>query len=316
MRFGIKTGANEFFYLQPIELTVAEVVRLATQYPHMPIKVRNGAGWEGTIEASWLRPMIKSPQELQSITVNPDALSYLVFFPPRPDAFLADYPLAAAYVALGEAQKIHRRPTCAARHPWWNIGERPISQALCMMSYNDRFPFWLNGAALCDARLYDIYLNGIYRDKLLSQAVVAMLNATVTALQIELSGRSNLGQGALDFKVYETANLLLINPASMNNTRLQLLGEHLQNLNVSRSIFEELGFMRCQTPRCDHPEHPWEHVQPETISLDQVKQASPGRFALDAIIFDELNLDASERLTIYRETAMLVKERLVLARNL
>ncbi|MGQ9600585.1 MAG: hypothetical protein ACUVWZ_14370 [Anaerolineae bacterium] len=50
VRFGIKTGANEFFYLEPTGQPAPEGL----------VHVRNGAGWEGYLEAEFLKPVIKA----------------------------------------------------------------------------------------------------------------------------------------------------------------------------------------------------------------------------------------------------------------
>ncbi|HDG67765.1 MAG TPA: hypothetical protein ENG11_01290 [candidate division Zixibacteria bacterium] len=83
VRYGIKTGANDFFYLQPVDLTVKQVAELAERDPMAPVRVRNGAGWEGEIEAGWLRPVIKSPREIKTIRVRLEDLHYLVLMPPE-----------------------------------------------------------------------------------------------------------------------------------------------------------------------------------------------------------------------------------------
>lgn len=65
VRFGIKTGANEFFYLEPVERSVAQVVALQQQDAKAPVRVRNGAGWMGEIEAGWLQPVVRSPRDIR-----------------------------------------------------------------------------------------------------------------------------------------------------------------------------------------------------------------------------------------------------------
>lgn len=70
VRRGFTTGANEFFYLKPVGKTVKEVVEIAEKNPQALIRVKNGAGWEGEIEAEFLKPVIKSPRELKSIIVK------------------------------------------------------------------------------------------------------------------------------------------------------------------------------------------------------------------------------------------------------
>ncbi|HPP51928.1 MAG TPA: Eco57I restriction-modification methylase domain-containing protein [Thermoguttaceae bacterium] len=126
VRFGIKTGANEFFYLEPVGRTVKEVAKLREQAPMTPVRVRNAAGWEGEIEAAWLRPVIKSPREIKTLRVRLDDLHNLVFMPPEDvreaiekgkEPPLSRYPKAAAYIRWGEKQDYPNRPTCASRLP-------------------------------------------------------------------------------------------------------------------------------------------------------------------------------------------------------
>jgi hypothetical protein len=121
VRFGIKTGANEFFYLEPVGTTVAELFRAGAQQPSQPtVRVRNSAGWQGELETAWLRPVIKSPRELKTLRVRLEDLRYLVFMPPddvrqrlHDTAYIQQrYPKAYAYIQWGERQGYHLRSTC------------------------------------------------------------------------------------------------------------------------------------------------------------------------------------------------------------
>jgi len=76
-----------------------------------------------------------------------------------------------------------------------------------------------------------------------------------------------------------------------------------------------LGFPLCQRRVCQHPEHPYEHVRPETLTLEQGQRASPDRFELDRGVLDVLGLTDEERLQVYQAVAQLVKDRLVKARS-
>ena len=323
VRRGFTTGSNPFFYLKPVEMTVKEVAELRERDPMAPVRVRNGAGWEGEMEAAWLRPVIKSPREIKTLRVRLEDLRYLVWM--KPDniegvlnfgegvACTLAYPLASAYIEWGARQGYPDRPTCASRPWWWDMGEREVGHALCMMSYNDRHPFWVNGVALCDARLYDVYIVREI-DPLI---VIALLNTIFVPLSIELGGRFNLGEGALDFKVYEAAALPLLRHEVLSLADTQRLLDAFHRLceRPFSDIFQELGFPLCQRRVCQHPEHPYEHVRPETLTLEQVQRASPDRFELDRVVFDVLGLTDEERLEVYRAVAHLVRDRLVKARR-
>ena len=78
VRFGIKTGANEFFYLEEIAPPgVAPGAGLA--YVKNTGKKKDGTLWQGWIEAEFLKPVIKSPRECKRIIIKSDDLRYKIF---------------------------------------------------------------------------------------------------------------------------------------------------------------------------------------------------------------------------------------------
>lgn len=320
VRRGFTTGANEFFYLEPVGRTVKEVAELRERDPMAPVRVRNGVGWEGKIEAAWLRPVIKSPREIKTLRVRLEDLRYLVFMPPEDvrEAIdkgkkppLSRYPKAAAYIEWGEDQDYQDRPTCRSRHWWWDLGIRSLPSVVWVKSVNDNHrQAYVPFGALVDQRLYELQPNK-------PTDVAALLNSITFLLTKELTSRVNLGEGALDTAVYEANATFIIIPAVFSSTQCQRFLSAFDRLasRPVRSIFEELGFVLCRARRCDHPEHPYEHVQPEALTLEQVRHASPDRFELDSVVFDVLGLTEEERLEVYRAVAQLVKDRLVKARS-
>ena len=289
VRFGIKTGANEFFYLKPVGMTVKEVMEIAEKNPQALIRVQNSAGWEGEIEAEFLKPVVKSPRELKTIVVRLEDLNYLVFMCHKPKSELKRTK-ASEYIKWGERQGYHKRPTCRGRTRWWDLGEPKISQALCMMSYNDRHVFWMNDIALVDARFYDIYTD--YS----TQKLTICLNSSIAFLGVELNGRANLGQGALDFKVYEAENILVVIPDIIKEEQIKHIIRTISARPIY-SIFTELGF---------DPNKPIREQEPNPL---------PDRKVLDDIIFDALGLTEEERKEVYWSVAELVKNRLEKARS-
>ena len=287
---GFTTGANEFFYLKPIGMSVKEVMEIAEKNPDALIPVRNGAGWEGEIEARFLKPVIKSPRELKTIIVRLEDLSNLVFMCHEDKKKLVGTK-ALEYIRWGEKQGYQNRPTCRSRARWWDLGEKEISEALCMMSYNNRHIIWVNSTALVDARFYDIF------SKYKGYNLGAALNSVVTFLCIELNGRVNLGEGALDFKVYEASEIFIPSPEIVN---LEYPQETKNNVFTRPiyDIFTELGF---------DPSKPIREQEPNPL---------PDRKALDDIVFDALGLTEEERKEVYWAVAELVKNRLEKAKSL
>jgi hypothetical protein len=282
VRFGIKTGANEFFYLKPVDLTVKQVVEISKRNPDALIRVRNGAGWEGKIEAQFLKPVIKSPKELKTIVVRVEDLNFLVFMCHRSKRELKGTK-ALEYIIWGEKKKYHLRPTCRSRERWWDLGSSNISSYVWSMTYRERFFIPLNKVAYADARFYDIFVN---------ESIGAILNSTYCLFLVELQSRGyGGGGGPVDVKVYEVNNLLV--------PEIKLSQEYLNDINRPiNSIFLELGF------------------DPKKPIRDQDPNPLPDRKALDGIVFDALGLTEEERKEVYWAVAELVKNRLEKARSI
>ncbi|MCS7265779.1 MAG: BREX-1 system adenine-specific DNA-methyltransferase PglX, partial [Armatimonadetes bacterium] len=343
VRRGFTTGANEFFYLQPIGMTVKEVMELAEKNPKAPVKVKNGAGWVGEIEAAWLKPVIKSPREITRLVVRLEDLSNLIFMTPKDvrdflhaivkelqfkygyadstevrkslrNYIEQNYPRASNYIRWGESQGYPRRPTCASRKFWWDLGEQEQQDILILRFRDQRNWTPVLGAS---AFVSDVTFVGRYHNRPMKQVLNALLNCTLHILASEVLGRINLGEGLLTTYGPDLMDFFTVDASCFDDAQINRILSSFYCLSQRpiRSIFEELGFKLCRRSRCDHPEHPYEFVQPETLTLEQVKEASPDRFELDSVVFDVLGLTEEERLQVYRAVAELVKMRLVKAKS-
>lgn len=96
VRFGIKTGANEFFYLDEPRIR------------------------EWGIEEEFLKPVVKSPRECKRILIDPKDLKFKIFICHKDKKELKGT-AALEYILWGESQKFHKRPSCAGRIRWWEI---------------------------------------------------------------------------------------------------------------------------------------------------------------------------------------------------
>jgi len=273
VRFGIKTGANEFFYLK-----IGDVERLGIEkefwmhpltkeqynalnaYPHILKQLlkdsfidHNGKYFINSQYATkykledvlidgkviWVpNYVIKSPRELKKYIAEPAELDTIVLLIHKDKSSLAGTNVLK-YILEGENKGYHRRPTCSSRKRWYELQE--ISgDVLCMMTINDRYTFWYNPAKLfIDARLYGIDVT-VDVD---IEALMAVLNSTITALFVELWGRANLGQGAVDVKVYEYSSLPIIDPRLIDDdlrTRMKELFKKLIQSNAD-SVLKEVN---------------------------------------------------------------------------
>jgi len=324
VRRGFTTGANEFFYLTKEEVLRKGIERefwmrpmlreewdsIKDLIPEKDIWIdRGGNYFKQSQYAGRYRPedvlicgnviwipnyVVKSPREGKSILLNPRDLKHVVLLIHRDKDQLRDTNVLK-HIELGERQGLHTRPTCKSRRRWYELDEIR-GTILTMMSLNDRHIFWLNNVgAFIDARLYGITPKPRYKDMV--KPILAALNSTVTYLLVELSGRLNLGQGALDVKVYEYASVPIVNPALLMPYLNKI--EAVLNKASGRemgSVFEELGAS-----------------SPNEVSLDKVK---PDRRELDKIVMSEiLGLSEEEQLEVYRAVVDLVKSRMERARS-
>jgi type I restriction-modification system DNA methylase subunit len=264
IRRGYTTGINEFFYLTDERIK------------------------EFGIEEEFLKPVLKSPKEFEGILIDPAKLTTKVFLCQKSKEELRREGKAGAlkYIEWGEKQKTKDGvpwpdvPTVKGRKPgWWALDIGEHSQLLCMMSWNERFIFWMNPGVLADARLYDIYLKkGVSAD-----LIGAFLNSSLSFYSVELGGRVNLGDGALDFKVYEADDILV------PDHKLKLIPLAIYN------SFNSLS------------------TRPIRPIFEEVKM--PDRQKFDSLVLEALGLDPKKYLKpLYDGLCELVKERIELAK--
>lgn len=98
VRFGIKTGANEFFYLDEARIR------------------------EWGIEREFLKPILFSLKEIRCIENNLSSLRFK-FLSCHESLKELRGKKVAEYIKWGESKGFHRKPTCASRPLWYSIGK-------------------------------------------------------------------------------------------------------------------------------------------------------------------------------------------------
>jgi hypothetical protein len=190
VRFGIKTGANEFFYLDE----------------------QKAAQWG--IEEEFLRPVIKSPRECRSILIDPAALKFKLFMCHKSKEELQGT-AALDYIEWGESQSFRYNPSVANRARWWDLGERRMPPIISPSSISELLRTFRNDGVFADKRLYEIYPN---RPISVDQIMLAT-NAITSSLFLELGSRTGLGEGLLDLTVYELADCLIAIPEETDQVK-------------------------------------------------------------------------------------------------
>ena len=187
VRFGIKTGANDFFYLNPE-------------------KIRE---WE--IEGEFLKPVIKSPRECKSIQIDPTQLKFKLFMCGKDKADLGGT-AALEYINWGESQRFDQRPSCRSRARWWDLGVRQIPSLAFnyLISSTARTLYALDGCYTSDN------FQEIHTDSDLKLRLCVALNSSLFQLMVNMAGRSNFGGGLLKLQTYEVSELLCLDPKTIS----------------------------------------------------------------------------------------------------
>lgn len=282
IRRGITTGANDFFYLQVLENRGNTML------------VRNGTGWEGEIESEFLNPVIKSPRECDSITVDPEQLPHRVFLCNKTKDELRKTK-ALEYIEWGEKHEVEIRQgsnkgkkitgyqnlsTIKGRKYWWSL-DSSLGNMFWVKETNDVLATYTSEEPiLADCRLY--YGKG-------DEKMKSYVNSTLFYLFSETMTRSGLGLGARSLMVYEVNNLFCFNQELLLQLNLPRLEKR-----ETETIYEECGI----DPDSDTP------------IATQIPRPFPDRVALDKVIFDAIGLNEAERADVYRAVCQLVYDRL------
>ena len=292
VRRGFTTGANEFFYL---ELT-------GEPAPKSLIHVRNGSEWEGFLEEQFLRPVLHSQKEVDSLIVDPKDLKRVVFICRKSKGELRGKH-ALNYIEWGQQQGYHKRPTCRSRKYWWDLAFQE-RQDFIVLRFRDQRNW--TPVIIHDLAIGDVVFVGKYKQGCPKTSFNAILNSTLQVFVTEIFGRINLGDGLLTTYGPEILKFIVPDPNC-------LIDDQKRHLNIAfkemasrpvKSIFQELGLPK--------PNRDYSNIDLEDVSLDKVM---PDRRELDRIIFEALGLTEEEQLEVYRAVVELVKNRLVKARS-
>jgi methylase of polypeptide subunit release factors len=237
---GQTTGANSFFYLS----------------------YREAERWG--IEDRFLRPLLKSPKEVDHLHVEPADLEQRVLMVDSDPDALANTRVYD-YIRWGAAHAIDRRSTCARRSPWYALPQHGAGKARLAWPkgiWNRHFVLMVEGNVVADQQFYVLT---VAPEQV--PLVAALLNSTWAALQAELVGRCNFGEGVLWLAGYEVAQIRIPDPERLapatverlEDAFVRLTREPLAPLDESvarpaqqeldQVVFDLLGFSRSEGRR-------------------------------------------------------------------
>jgi adenine-specific DNA methylase len=239
VRFGIKTGANEFFYLTPHE---AERLK---------------------IEGEFLQPVIFSLKEVKGYRLDRSKLTNQLIVCHKLKSELKNTHLLA-HIKHGEQAGYHERPTCASRGAgsWYMLAAGwPYAPLIFPAKVGERMPVFLNDDVYEDKKLYGITPFKPADTKLLA----ALLNSTLSRFFVEFSARQLTGAQAIaDIDVTVVESLWIINPAEIPESQSADLIAAFERLAETKaeSLFREIA----ATPA----EVSLDNIKPERRAIDRI----------------------------------------------
>uniref|UniRef100_A0A7J2T9X9 Uncharacterized protein n=1 Tax=Ignisphaera aggregans TaxID=334771 RepID=A0A7J2T9X9_9CREN len=134
------------------------------------------------------------------------------------------------------------------------------------------------------------YLRDNYKEGIQPEAIFAIANSVITYLGMELIGRANLGEGALDMKTIDYKVVPVVDPI------------WLENYLKERGVFE--NFIRVT--------HKMLELKPADI---EVEASRPERIEMEKYVLGSLGFSESDIRDLYRDLIELVKFRTERARR-
>lgn len=275
VRYPLKTGINQFFYVTP------EVVE------------RFG------IESEFLYPVVKTSKMIRRYLMTPDLLELRLFSCTQSlDTLESEGKQGALdYIRWGATQTSLARQKRLQPVPWPEVASvqgRPYWYAVASLTppdilslrFFDRRYFFVvcEGALVEDQTFYGLTLNPAHaQDKTL---VAALLNTTVSYLLLEFLGRTNLGDGVLQFALDDMMHLPVLNPNCLDG-------------KIRGQVFEAFSSM----------------MRREILPLE-AELAQPDRVQLDlAVLASCVPCPETIRERLASDLLMRMEERCALSRN-
>jgi len=270
VKFGIKTGANEFFYL-----TEEEIKRRGIEKEFWMHQDEKG---------NWVpNYVIKSPRECKSIVVDPKDLKYRVLMIHKDKEQLKGTNVLK-YIKEGERKGFHKRPTCASRKRWYDLGKRKRA------SININYLIHDVGRGL----IGNFYVSDDFQEIHTDLDLAPLLNSTLFWLFQNITGRTTFGGGLLKIQTYEFKNLLIPNPnlleINYHKELTKIVNQPLENVFSLLSIKNSTDIS-------------FQKINSQLRKLDQL------------IMGNVLGLSEEEQLEVYKAVVDLVSSRLAKAKS-
>jgi len=240
--------------------------------------------------------VVKSPKEIETLSVKPEILSFVVLLVDEAKDALQQG--VRDYIEWGEQYEPSRygvyaeRKTCAARNPWYELDPKQAKIFWIKSTNEEHYTPFSKLPLYVDQRMYMLKpKSGI------DLSLAAVMNSHLISVIKEVEGRVNMGEGVLDTAVYEVPEYPVVDVSMLEDEQRNALVDHLLSMNADvTNVWEELGA--------------------DTYDETELEAVQPERKKLDSILLTEiLGLSSEDQLEIYRGLLQLVHERLSKAQS-
>ena len=220
VKFGLKTGANDFFYLSRDDID------------------------KWGIEDEYLKLVMPSPQESRSILVEPLKLPNKLFMCHKEKDDLSGTG-ALEYINWGESQGYHQRRSVTSRRRWYDLGDRPGESLAVNVFVDTTVRTVFSRQEILFSHNFKCLVPAVLKPEQLCFA----MNSTPYQLVTNTEGRSNFGEGVLEIQTYETANSKVVDPSLLpeidedifRSTDWDVLSPSPERRLIDDAVFDVLG---------------------------------------------------------------------------
>lgn len=307
---GIRSGANQFFYLpnnhfntdvqnDNLCLKSTDTGEIEYRIPQEYWMQKTENGWQPNYLLKNSRGFDNPIFDEDSLDVG-SSLRYVVIIDDPKDELDEE---TKRYVEWGESHDTEACDHCRKTSPipdscsdsgagWYDI--TPMlrrGDILPMQNIDRRHAYWVPRLrTYIDQRLHGIEVPGSEKERM---AVSGMLNSTFGYMQLEINGRANLGQGALDVTTDDHGLSQIPSVETLSDEQIEAIIDCFSDVGNRKvgSVFEELGT-----------------DSPSDLSLSNIAE---DRRELDQILLGEiLGLTESEQKDLYQGFLEMVQNRL------
>ena len=310
VRFGVKSGKDEFFYPRDISQECLEEISSPKEFKQeygtsrksvesgkvLMVSCGKGGALIKPLESKFLEPEVHSLMEVDGFTVNPEDCSRLIFLcDQKKDELSGTH--ALGYVKWGEKQKYHTGATCAARvtddRTWYDLTGHRRGQLFWPKAQQYKHAIPVNDHNLqCNCNLYDVHIPS----KTNIQVTAGILNSSITVLSKYQYGRPVGVEGNLKTEVVDVNMMLVPNPTAGSAEVRKRIAKAFRTLK-KRDAHQFLSERRMRE-MAYRDKGKIEEL--ETLS-DEAELDMPDRMELDDAVLELLGIRSKKRRIEIRE---------------